>query len=198
MSAEAGVIDERAGLADPVVPIIRAARAGDAAAFEELMQLTERRAAQIAWSILGNQEDTKDAVQETFIRLYRHLHRYDETKNFSGWVARIAVNVCKDVLRRRKSQRIFEPLADDAQNASSDIAPDDQLIRRDEAALLGRAIDLLAPKERMALILRDLEGMPTEEVADALGSSVSTVRVQISRARIKLRSLITKLRGGRS
>jgi RNA polymerase sigma-70 factor (ECF subfamily) len=198
MNAEAGVIDERAYPADPVVPIIRAARAGDAAAFEELMQLTERRVAQIAWSVLGNADDVKDAVQETFLRLYRHLKRYDESKNFSGWVSRITVNVCRDQLRRRRSARIFEPLADDAQNASHDIAADDDLIRRDEVALLGCAIDQLPPKERMAVILRDLEGMRTHEVAEALGTSVVTVRVQISRARIKLRKFIESWRGGRA
>jgi RNA polymerase sigma-70 factor (ECF subfamily) len=198
MNAEAGVIDERAYRADPVVPIIRAARAGDAAAFEELMQLTERRVAQIAWSVLGNADDVKDAVQETFLRLYRHLKRYDESKNFSGWVSRITVNVCRDQLRRRKSARIFEPLADDDQNASHDVAADDDLIRRDEVALLGRAIDQLPPKERMAVILRDLEGMRTAEVAEALGTSVITVRVQISRARIKLRKFIESWRGGRA
>jgi RNA polymerase sigma-70 factor (ECF subfamily) len=198
MNAEAGVIDERAIPADPVVPIIRAARAGDAAAFEELMQLTERRVAQIAWSVLGNTDDVKDAVQETFLRLYRHLKRYDESKSFSGWVSRITVNVCRDQLRRRRSARIFEPLADDAQNATSDIAADDELIRRDEVALLGRAIDQLPPKERLVVILRDLEGMRTDEVAEALGTSAVTVRVQISRARIKLRKFIESWRGGRA
>lgn len=198
MSAEAGVIDERAQPADPFSAIVRAARAGDAAAFEEIMQLTERRVAQIAWSILGDTEEVKDAIQETFLRLFRHLGRYDEKKNFAGWLTRIAVNVCRDALRRRRTRGIFETLDEAAPAPSGEAAADDELIRRQEMALLGRAIETLPPKERLAIILRDLEGMRTEEVADALGSSVATVRVQISRARTKLRKFIESWRGGRS
>lgn len=182
MTAEAVVTDEITR-SDSLDSIIRAAQAGDGAAFEELMVLTERRVAQIAWAILGDTEDVKDAVQETFLRLYRFLGRYDANRDFSGWLARITVNVCRDSLRRRK--RVFEPLAD---FESSDPRADEELIHRSELALLRRAVDALPPKERLAVILREVEGMRTEEVATALGSTVTTVRVQISRARAKLRA----------
>lgn len=196
MNAEAGVIDERTEHADPFAEIVRAARAGEAGAFEEIMMLTERRVAQIAWSVLGDADQVKDAVQETFLRLYRHLHRYDPSKNFYGWLTRITTNVCRDLLRRRGRLGIFEPLAEGSPAPSGEVAADVALIRRDELALLRRAIDTLPPKERLAVLLRDLEGMRTDEVAEALGSSVSTVRVQISRARVKLRVFIERWRGG--
>jgi len=186
MTADPAVIDVVANeinLSDSLDSTIRAAQAGDGAAFEELMILTERRVAQIAWAILGDAEDVKDAVQETFLRLYRFLGRYDANRDFSGWLARITVNVCRDSLRRRK--RVFEPLAD---FESSDPRVDEELIHRNELALLRRAVDALPPKERLAVILREVEGMRTEEVANALGSTVTTVRVQISRARAKLRA----------
>ncbi|HEV7242313.1 MAG TPA: sigma-70 family RNA polymerase sigma factor [Thermoanaerobaculia bacterium] len=166
---------------------IRAAQAGDSAAFEELMVLTERRVAQIAWAILGDAEDVKDAVQETFLRLYRFLGRYDANRDFSGWLARITVNVCRDTLHRRK--RVFEPLPDMESTAPR---ADDELIHQSELALLRRAVDSLPPKERLAVILREVEGMRTEEVATALGITVTTVRVQVSRARAKLRAWIER------
>jgi RNA polymerase sigma-70 factor, ECF subfamily len=187
MTAEAVVIDESTRPDDSLHLTIRAAQAGDAAAFEELMVLTQQRVAQIAWAILGDREDVKDAVQETFLRLYRFLGRYDAKRDFSGWLARITVNVCRDALRRRK--RVFEPLAD---LESPEARADDDLIHRNDLALLRRAVDALPPKERLAVILREVEGMPTDEVATALGSTVTTVRVQISRARARLRAWMEK------
>jgi RNA polymerase sigma-70 factor (ECF subfamily) len=189
MTADALVIDAPPE-PDPLLQTIRAARAGDDTAFEELMVLTERRVAQISWAILGDAEDVKDAVQETFLRLFRFLGRYDESKDFHGWLARITVNVCRDALRRRKHR--CDPLESAPEPASSEARADDELIHRADLAMLRRAVDTLPPKERLAVILRDVEGMRTEDVANALGSTVTTVRVQISRARAKLRSWIAR------
>jgi len=182
MTAEAVVIDETTR-SDSLDEIIRAAQRGDGTAFEGLMVVTQQRVAQIAWAILGDAEDVKDAVQETFLRLYRFLGRYDANRDFHGWLARITVNVCRDSLRKRK--RVFEPLPE---MECTGPRADEELIHRGELALLRRAVDALPPKERLAVILREVEGMPTEEVASALGSTVTTVRVQISRARAKLRA----------
>jgi RNA polymerase sigma-70 factor (ECF subfamily) len=191
MTAEAFVTDEREAQRNATAPAllgtIRAARAGDSAAFEELMLLTERRVAQIAWRILGDAEEVKEAVQETFLRFYRHLGRYDERQDLFGWLTRITVNVCRDSLRRNKRRRIFEPLHPELDPASDAISADDELERRAELAKLSRGIDALPPKERMAVLLRDVEGMATADVAAALGNSVATVRVQLSKARTKLR-----------
>ena len=173
---------------------IQAARRGESRAFEEIMILTERKVGQIAWRILGDSEDVKDAIQETFLRFFRHLGRYDEKKDLMGWLSRIAVNASLDVHRRRHRLRKFDSLDAASEVAAGDIAADDDLIRRDEVGLLRRAIETLPPKEKLAVLLRDVEGMPTNEVAAALGSSAATVRVQLSRARIKLRNLLESWR----
>src|SRR5690349_18794023 len=104
MTAEALVIDEPETTANTpaLLQTIRAARSGDGAAFEEIMVLTQRRVAQISWRILGDAEEVKDAMQETFLRLFRYLGKYDEKKDFLAWLSRIAVNVCIDQRRRRK------------------------------------------------------------------------------------------------
>ncbi len=196
MTAEAVVIDAPKPRDAHLLQTIRAARAGDNAAFEEIMIQTERHVAQIAWRILGDAEEVKDAMQETFLRLFRFLGRYDERHDFFGWLSRITINVCRDAQRRQKRGRIFEPLEDDVGPVSDDPAADDDLIRRADVAMLRRAIDMLAPKERMAILLRDVEGLSTADVAAALGNTVATVRVQLSRARVKLRRLVASWRGG--
>jgi RNA polymerase sigma-70 factor, ECF subfamily len=177
-----------------VLALVRAARAGDTTAFDELMRLSERRLGLLAWRILGDREDAKDAVQETFLRLYRHLGRYDESSDFFGWLYRIAVNACRDVAKQRRRRARFHPLPADSR--AQETPADDALASRDEVALLTEAIDALPEKERLAVILRELEELPTEDVAAILGSSASTVRVQVSKARAKLRAWIDARRKG--
>ena len=185
MTAEALVIDERETRnTSDLLETIRAARAGDGAAFEEIMVLTERGVARIAWRILGDPEEVKDAMQETFLRLFRYLGKFDERKDFVAWLSRIAVNVCIDLRRRRKTSVELHDVPFDAASI------EDELIQRSDRNMLKRAIDKLAPRERAAVLLRDVEGLSTHEVAAALGNSVATVRVQLSRARVKLRRII--------
>lgn len=166
---------------------IRAARDGDSLAFEQIMIATERRVASLAWHILGDAEEVKEALQETFLRVFRHLHRYDERRDFFAWLYRIAVNVCRDLYARRRRWRFFGPI-ESASAVASESRTDDEALRRDDVALLMRAIDALPRKERFAIILRDIEEFSTEEVAVILGSSAATVRVQISKARTKIRT----------
>lgn len=196
MTAEALVReDEEATDERLLLAHIRAARDGDQRAFEEIMLATERRIALLAWRILGDAEEVKEALQETFLRLFRHLHRYDETQDFFGWQFRIAVNVCRDLERRRRRRRlIFAPIEGALGLAGSSPRADDALALRDDVALLRRAIDALPPKEKLAIVLRDVEELSTDEVAAILGSRPATVRVQISKARAKLRQWIERWR----
>ncbi|HET7706382.1 MAG TPA: RNA polymerase sigma factor [Thermoanaerobaculia bacterium] len=187
MTAEAFVID--------IQTAARAAREGDEAAFEKMMILTEQHVARIAWRILGDADEVRDAMQETYLRVFRHIRRYDETQNLLGWLTKITVNVCRDQLRRRRLRSIFHPLSDSMDVRSNDVPADIDLSRRDDAAILRRAIDTLAPKERLAVILHDVEEMSATDVAAALGNTVATVRVQLSRARAKLRRCIEAWKG---
>ena len=165
---------------------IRAARSGDSRAFETIMLATERRIASLAWHILGDAEEVKEALQETFVRVFRHLDRYDEQRDFFGWLYRIAVNVCRDLDSRRRRWRLFLPIEHAAEARAREV----DFVMKDDVARLMRAIDQLPRKERFAIILRDIEELPTDEVAAILGSSPATVRVQISNARAKIRKLM--------
>src|SRR5258707_12648827 len=95
---------------DPaLLAVIRAARDGDERAFEEIMLASERRVSLLAWRILGDAEEVKEATQETFLRVFQHLRRFDDKLDFFGWLFRIAVNVCRDIEKRRRRRWIFAP-----------------------------------------------------------------------------------------
>ena len=189
MTAEAVVTDERA-TTPLLLATIRAAREGDERAFEELMMATERRAATLAWRILGDAEEVKEALQETFLRLFRHLDRYDENRDFFAWFYRIVVNVCRDLERRRRRRRWFLAPLESALSLVSDRRTEEEVESRDRRAMLARAIDALPPRERLTVILRDIEGYSTEEAAQILENKPATVRVQLSKARAKLKKWI--------
>jgi RNA polymerase sigma-70 factor (ECF subfamily) len=201
MTAEALLTEEvvatRTSATEPaLLAVIRMARDGDERAFEEIMLASERRVALLAWRILGDAEEVKEATQETFLRVFRHLRRFDEQLDFFGWLFRIAVNVCRDIEKRRRRRWIFAP-ADEGLSVASDArTAHDVLAAKDDAVLLTRAIDRLPAKERLAVILRDVQELPTGEVAAILGISQATVRVQVSKARAKLRVWIEAWRGG--
>ena len=143
MAAEALVrTDEPQSTTTPLLATIRAACGGDAGAFEELMVATEHRVALLAWRILGDREEVKEAVQETFLRVFRHFSRYDEQHDFFGWLYRIGVNVCRDLDRRRRRRNFFAPLRD-AWGAKSEPRHDEKLAHESEVAILMRAIDTL-------------------------------------------------------
>ena len=169
-----------------LVASIRAARDGNSRAFEEIMLATERRVASIAWHILGDAEEVKEALQETFLRVFKHLRGYDESRDFFGWLYRIAVNVCRDLDSRRRRRWFFLPI----EKAAHVHVDEEDFVKKDDVARLMRAIDTLPQKERFAIVLRDIEEMPTEEVAAILGSRPATVRVQIRNARAKIRKFM--------
>jgi RNA polymerase sigma-70 factor (ECF subfamily) len=107
------------------------------------------------------------------------------------------VNVCRDIEKKRRRRWIFFAPFDSALSVASNArSADDDLAARDDVALLTQGIDALPAKERLAIILRDVQELPTDEVAAILGSSPATVRVQVSKARMKLRTWIEARRGG--
>ena len=171
----------------PGAQLIVRAQNGDASAFDELMLTHERRVVAIAWRMLGNREEARDAAQETFLRVYRHLRKFDSRRDFSAWLYRITINVCRDQARKRGR---FSTMTDigEAELLSSGDDVETSAMRSQQRALVLRALSSLSRKERAALVLRDLEGLATEEVARILGSSSTTVRSQISSARVKIKN----------
>ncbi len=168
---------------------IAAARAGDLAAFESLMRQHERLVLVTAVRLLGKLEDAQDASQEVFLRLYRSLGKIDGPRNVPGWLYRVTVNVCHDMTRRRPAAVPVEELP---KLAATGADPQQSATQAERRRALLMSLRFLSEKERAAIVLRDLEGLSTEETARALGSSEATVRSQISKARIKVRAFMER------
>jgi RNA polymerase sigma-70 factor (ECF subfamily) len=167
--------------------LIKLARAGDLAAFEQIILRHERQVLRTALRLLGRMEDAQDAAQEVFLRLYKHLRRFDDAREFAPWLYRVTVNVCRDIHRKRPTTVPLEEMAGPV-DAQQDAGLNEQ--RR----IVSEALRTLPEKERAALVLRDIEGLPTSEVARILGSSEVTVRSQVSSARQRIRSFVERRR----
>jgi RNA polymerase sigma-70 factor, ECF subfamily len=171
---------------------VRRARAGDAQAFAVLVENHERMVFRTALRLLGRLDLAQDAAQDAFLRLHRHLGRFDESRELGPWLYRVVVNVCRDVARRGGGARLVA-LADAGVLASpSDGAREreDAVARSEQRRMVQAALLTLPAREREAIVLRDIEGLTTEEVARVLGSSAGTVRSQVSTARLKIKRYV--------
>jgi RNA polymerase sigma-70 factor (ECF subfamily) len=167
--------------------VLKRAIAGDLSAFEQIIARYERRVLTLAWRLLGNAEDAQDASQEVFLRAFRFLHRFDPARPLEPWLVRMTVNVCRDIGRKRPPTVLL-----DADTLHATGNPHMELNSQEQKTILYRALRELPEKERSAVVLRDIEGFSTAEVAEILGSSEATVRAQISSARLKIRKTISK------
>ena len=173
--------------------LIERATAGDTAAFEQIMIYSQQRVMAMSWRMLGNEADARDASQEVFLRVYKYLGRFKQDQDFFAWLYQITVNVCRDMLKKRQHENTrFGSLVADSAKEVLEIPFEHQdaeqaLIQAQRRELISRAIATLPFKERASVVLRDVEGLSTDEVARVLKSSSTTVRSQISSARRKIR-----------
>jgi RNA polymerase sigma-70 factor (ECF subfamily) len=192
-----------AGQPESLSALAARARDGEASAFEELMVSTQHRVASVAWRLLGDREDARDATQEVYLRTYKYLRSYKAGQDFHGWLYRITVNVCRDMLRAGRGAaarhgRQFSSLDDEGARPlvatlSSTDHTEEAALLAERRAIVGRALATLPEKERTAITLRDLEGLSTEEVARLMKTRPATVRSQVSTARTKLRLFCERL-----
>ena len=175
--------------------LVRLTLGGDRAAFEQIIKRYESRVMTLAVRLLGGRDDAPDAAQEVFLRAFKYLHRVDTRKPLEPWLFRIAVNVCRDLMRRRAQRQATFVDADPAEPIDQSNDPCAGLERKQQRVMLQRALERLPEKERLAIVLRDVEGLTTAEVAEILRSSETTVRSQISRGRLKLKSAVDRLMG---
>jgi RNA polymerase sigma-70 factor (ECF subfamily) len=169
------------------------AQAGDAASFEQLLKAHEVLVLRIAQRLLLDRDEARDAAQEVFLRLHRSLNRFDLERPLKPWLYRTTVNICHDFRRKRRRVVSLE-----AASIASSLGPSPyaQLATLERWRLVERALEAIPERERDAIVLRDLEGLETAEVAGILGTNESTVRSQISKGRLKIRQFIES-QGGR-
>jgi RNA polymerase sigma-70 factor (ECF subfamily) len=171
---------------------------GDSAAFEQIIFRYERRVFTLAMKLLGTRDDAQDAAQEVFLRAFKYLHRLDVRKPIEPWLMQVTVNVCRNIGRNR--QRRWNTFPDveapDAASVDESTNPYSGVAEEQQRRMLRRALESLPEKERLAVVLRDIEGLSTAEVAEILQSSESTVRSQVSRARVRMKDAIDHMIGG--
>jgi RNA polymerase sigma-70 factor (ECF subfamily) len=174
-------------------------RAGEPAAFEELVRAETGRLLAVTRRILPTEEDARDAVQDAFMFAFRSLDRFEGHARLSTWLHRIAVNAALMKLRskRRKREDPLDPLLptylDDGHHAERFARwddPADLIERAENKALVRRLINELPDNYRTVLLLRDIEGLDTEETAKLLETTPNAVKVRLHRARQALRTLL--------
>jgi RNA polymerase sigma-70 factor (ECF subfamily) len=180
-----------------VISVTQSAEATDArsqqALFERLLQQTSRQAYALAYRLTGNAAEAEDLVQDTYIRAFRFFHRYDQSLSFTSWLYRIMANTHIDTMRRKVR---FKLTSIDQTGANGTTTWDfaDPEPTAEKAMLDGAvgdkiqdALNAMTPEFRTAVVLADVEGMAYEEIADAMNTSVGTVRSRIHRGRKQIR-----------
>ncbi|WP_442602760.1 RNA polymerase sigma factor SigW [Paenibacillus sp. KN14-4R] len=174
--------------------LAKLARSGDRLAFAELVDLYKDKIYHLAYRMLGNKQEAEDAVQETFLRLYTNLHRYDETQKFSTWIFRIATNLCIDRLRKRKPVYSLDADMDGGEGndfyammPSNEETPEKQVIVSETQQLIRKAIETMPEKYKSIVILRYLQDMSLQEISDVLDMPVTTIKTRLHRGRDYLR-----------
>jgi RNA polymerase sigma-70 factor, ECF subfamily len=168
------------------------ARAGDQAAFEAIFQRYERQIYSFAYRMMGNPDDAFDLTQECFIKAYRNLEKTNGELNVSAWLHRIASNSCLDVLRRRKRIRWLPWENERHETLLQPYAPDDPeatLVSTETRQDVQVILDQMSHRNRLALLLREFEGLSTEEIGEVMGISRSAVKSVLFRARDEFRKL---------
>jgi len=183
------VVDEDLVLLDRILT-------GDAKAFEELVHRHEQRVYRVALGIIGNHEDAEEAMQQTFLKVHQHLGGFQRSARFATWMTRIAINEALQIRRRRRPTVSL----DDLQVSDEGVMPrelrdwhddpgkiyDKQQIRE----IVERAIQSLPTIYREAFVVRDVQGLTSQEAAAALGIGVSTLKTRLLRARLMMREAL--------
>ena len=185
---------------DPDAALVGRAQGGDYAAFEQLVARHERGIYALARRIVHNEADADEVVQETFLSVVEHLAEFRGESMFRTWLIRVATNHALKVLRRRKARPTTQIAEESPLPHPVFIAPwkenPQQLAQRNEVArLLEEAMNDLDEKYRLVFVLRDVEGLSTEEAAAALGITESNAKVRLLRARLMLREKLTRVLG---
>ncbi len=193
---------------DPDQQLVRLAKTGDFDAFEQLVGKYERDVFTLATRIVRNTQDAEEVVQETFLSIVEHLRDFKEASTFHTWLVRIATNHALKVLRRRRS-RPTVPLQVDSGDEDSPLPHPDFVAewrdnpqrlaeQRETQEILTDSIMRLEEKYRLVFLLRDVEGLSTEETAESLGITLSNAKVRLLRARLMLRERLTRLFGNQA
>ncbi len=172
--------------------LVARAQAGDANAFTQLVGLYQTPIYNLSYRMLGEAREAEDAAQETFLRAYAQLYRYQLARSFKTWLFSIASHHCIDRLRKRRLTwlSLDEPLEPHPALNEPTPGPEDSALRREQTQLIQMMLQQLSPEDRNVVILRYWHDLSYEEIAAATTGSVSAVKSRLHRARASLAALL--------
>jgi RNA polymerase sigma-70 factor (ECF subfamily) len=179
--------------------LIDRARKGDAEAFGVLVERYQRRVANVALAVVHNQDDAIELAQETFVRAYENLAKFESRSSFSTWLYRIAANLAIDFWRREGRHVVLR--GEDAENEMRRLPSDTgdsfkTASRKELSARLTAALEELTPEHRTVILLREVEGLSYDEISEALQCPRGTVMSRLHYARNRLRDLLKDIPEG--
>lgn len=193
-SAELALLDDSA--------LAQAFLDGEHRAFTELVNRYHVRLLNFIYRTIGDRDRAEDLVQETFVRVYRHLHRFDQSKKFSTWAYTIAGNLAKNELRNRARNPLvlFQSIRKNWDSdhrplewADNTYRPDDLYRKRHLKAMVDKAVTHLPEHHRIVFVLRELEGKTYEEISEITGVNLGTVKSRLNRARNNFAQVIAPM-----
>jgi RNA polymerase sigma-70 factor, ECF subfamily len=180
--------------------LVHACKRGDAEAFEELVKRYDRKLFRIAQHVTQNREDAQDVVQEAFLKVFRNLSQFREDSQFSTWLVRITIN--QSLMKVRKIHTKKEVCIDqDSQPETGQSAlefadwapnPEERYRSSELRAILRKALNTLQPTLSLVFVLRDIEGLSTEQASEVLDLSQAAVKTRLMRARLQLRERLSR------
>lgn len=178
--------------------LIQKAQKGDTNAFGTLVASYEKFIFNVACKMFSNSEDASDIAQEALIKAYKNIDKFDFNSSFSTWLYRITVNACIDEMRRRKGRESISIDAEDEEGGltvqieDTSLGAEERVIQNETVSEVRAAIDKLSEEHKTVIILRDLQDMTYEQVAQTLDLSIGTVKSRLARARKSLKDIILK------
>ena len=178
--------------------LIQKAQKGDTNAFGTLVASYEKFIFNVACKMFSNSEDASDIAQEALIKAYKNIDKFDFNSSFSTWLYRITVNACIDEMRRRKGRESISIDAEDEESGlavqieDTSLGAEERVIQNETVSEVRAAIDKLSEEHKTVIILRDLQDMTYEQVAQTLDLSIGTVKSRLARARKSRKDIILK------
>jgi RNA polymerase sigma-70 factor (ECF subfamily) len=179
--------------------LVSLAREGERDAFAELVNIYKGKLFHLAYRMLNNRQEAEDIVQDTFMRTYENLERYDAAHKFSTWIYRIATNLCIDRLRKKKAAFSLDADVSEGDGLdgysilhAKDPSPEQELILSERQQVVHLAMEALPVKYKSAMALKYYHDLSLQEISDILGIPVSTVKTRIHRGRDYLRRRLEK------
>ena len=182
---------------DAIDALIARCLGGEQGAWEEIVRQHRRKVFNIAYKFTGRHDEAEDLTQDIFLKIFKSLHTFDRRANFQTWLVSVSRNLCIDHYRsvRKERETINRDVdASELSPVSNELPADTRLEQRDRVTLLRQALDRLAPTLRTAVMLRDIQELSYQEIADRLRLPEGTVKSRINRGRTELARQIQRLR----